>query len=168
MQKGFTITELIIVLVVIGILAGVAVVSYGSFQKRAYDASVQSDLESIAGQLEGYRVRIDSSSPDVEFPRTTTVLETLEIQASKTAYDTAISLNLIYCLDTSSTEPYQAYKLIARSKSGNIYMMNQDGFQTQSLTASNLTTGLCATFGMSQVSNGMSSPGVWQTWVRSS
>jgi prepilin-type N-terminal cleavage/methylation domain-containing protein len=168
MQKGFTVTELLIVIVVIGIIAGLTVAGYSTFQKRAYDASVQSDLESISGQLEGYRVRIDSSSPNVEFPRTTTVLETLEIQASKTAYDTTIPLNMIYCLNTTGTEPYQAYKLVARSKSGAIFMMTQDGFQTHSLTASNLTSGLCATFGMSQVSNGMSSAGVWQTWVRNS
>ena len=50
-QPGFTIVELLIVIVVIGILAAVTVVAYSGIQQRAQAATVQSDLEAAAKQL---------------------------------------------------------------------------------------------------------------------
>ncbi|MDN5274407.1 MAG: ral secretion pathway protein [Candidatus Saccharibacteria bacterium] len=165
MQKGFTVIELVIVIVVIGILATIGILSYGSAQKKAYDASVQSDLESISGELEAYRARVDTANPSQQFPRTKVNLESLEIQATKNAYDTTISYNMIYCITNTGADPYQGYKLIARSKSGSIYLMTQDGFQTNTFTASDLTSTLCSTLGMGLVSNGMYAPNTWQDWV---
>jgi prepilin-type N-terminal cleavage/methylation domain-containing protein len=54
-QKGFTIVELLIVIVVIGILAAITMVAYGSMQQRARDSKRMSDLQAIvkAGQLWG-------------------------------------------------------------------------------------------------------------------
>lgn len=43
---GFTLTELLIVIIVIGILATIAVVSYQGITARANDAVVASDLRS--------------------------------------------------------------------------------------------------------------------------
>jgi general secretion pathway protein G len=168
MQKGFTVIELIIVVVVIGILAAIAIVGYSGSQKKAYDTTVQSDLDSMSGELEGYRARVDTANPNQRFPSSTTNLDTLEIQTAKAGYDTTIPYNLIYCLSTTGTDAYQAYKLIAQSKSGRIFVMTQDGFVANSLTTANLTTGLCATQSMGLQLNGMTTGGTWASWTHAS
>jgi prepilin-type N-terminal cleavage/methylation domain-containing protein len=48
---GFTIVELLIVIVVIGILAAITIVAYNSVQQRAKVATVNSDLSSVAKLL---------------------------------------------------------------------------------------------------------------------
>ena len=47
-QSGFTIVELLIVIVIIGILAAITIVAYGGIQQRARDAQRQSDLAHMA------------------------------------------------------------------------------------------------------------------------
>ena len=54
--KGFTIVEMLIVVVVIGILAGITGVAYGSVQLRAKDTRRQSDAHTITTALELYKM----------------------------------------------------------------------------------------------------------------
>lgn len=53
-QKGFTIVELLIVIVVIGILAAIAFVAYGSVTKKARDSERLSDVKAISSKMEEY------------------------------------------------------------------------------------------------------------------
>ena len=53
-QSGFTIVELLIVIVIIGILAGLVIVTFVGIQQRARNSERQTDINSIASQLEGY------------------------------------------------------------------------------------------------------------------
>jgi prepilin-type N-terminal cleavage/methylation domain-containing protein len=53
-QKGFTIVELLIVIVVIGILAALVLNTFSGVQKRARDTQRQTDVNSISTQLEVY------------------------------------------------------------------------------------------------------------------
>ena len=55
-QEGFTIVELLIVIVVIGILAAITVVAYTGIQQRARVAVLMSDLEQAQTQLEVDRI----------------------------------------------------------------------------------------------------------------
>lgn len=54
-KKGFTLVELMIVIVVIGILASITIVSYSNAQPAARDAKRKSDLQSIAEAIQLYR-----------------------------------------------------------------------------------------------------------------
>lgn len=47
MKKGFTIIELLVVIVVIGILAAISVVAYTGIQRRAQSTQIISDIKSI-------------------------------------------------------------------------------------------------------------------------
>ena len=55
-QRGFTIVELLIVIVVIGILAAIVIVAYSGVQNRAKDTMRTSDIVSVQKALELYRV----------------------------------------------------------------------------------------------------------------
>jgi prepilin-type N-terminal cleavage/methylation domain-containing protein len=49
--RGFTIVELLIVIVVIGILAAITIVAYNGIQQRSRIASLQSDLSQVAKKM---------------------------------------------------------------------------------------------------------------------
>jgi len=53
-KKGFTIVELLVVIVVIGILVGITIVSYGAIQQRARDSERSSDITQIKIALDKY------------------------------------------------------------------------------------------------------------------
>jgi prepilin-type N-terminal cleavage/methylation domain-containing protein len=53
-QSGFTIVELLIVIVVIGILAGLVVTTFNGIQQRGRDTERQTDVKAIHGQVEAY------------------------------------------------------------------------------------------------------------------
>lgn len=54
-QSGFTIVELLIVIVVIGILAAITIVAFNGVQAKAQFARVQSDLNVMKKGLEMYK-----------------------------------------------------------------------------------------------------------------
>lgn len=54
--SGFTIVELLIVIVVIGILAAITVVAYNGVQARARDSKRQNDIAEIQIALELYKI----------------------------------------------------------------------------------------------------------------
>ena len=56
-NKGFTIIELLIVIIIIGILALIGVVAYGNVQESARNSKRQSDVSSIHTALEAYYVQ---------------------------------------------------------------------------------------------------------------
>lgn len=55
-KQGFTIVELLIVVVVIAILAAITIVSYNGIQSRAREAQVQSDTRSLVQAIVAARI----------------------------------------------------------------------------------------------------------------
>ncbi len=53
-QHGFTIVELLIVIVVIGILAGLVLNTFNGVQKKARDQERKTDINAVHGHLENY------------------------------------------------------------------------------------------------------------------
>lgn len=127
-QSGFTIVELLIVIVVIGILAAITVVAFTGIQNRGYDASVRADLRNLAAKVEVYRV--DAS----KYPETVAQLDPLNYKLTKASY--AISpitaTNMTYCYGQNGSD----YGAIALSKSGKIfYMTAGDGNTVREYTS---------------------------------
>jgi prepilin-type N-terminal cleavage/methylation domain-containing protein len=58
--SGFTVVELLIVIVVIGILARLTLVAYNGVQGRARDTQRTSDLQNIADSIKAYRVKYNN------------------------------------------------------------------------------------------------------------
>ena len=61
-QKGFTIVELLIVIVIIGILAAITIVAYNGIQQRSRDAQVISGVEVYRKALKSYEI-VNSAYP---------------------------------------------------------------------------------------------------------
>src|ERR1041384_8245781 len=53
-KQGFTIVELLIVIVVIGILAALVVTTYNGIQQKARDTERKTDINALHGQIEAY------------------------------------------------------------------------------------------------------------------
>lgn len=66
--SGFTIVELLIVIVIIAILAAITIVAYNGIQERSYDTRMASDMSNAARHIKIYQVdndRYPSSNPSV-------------------------------------------------------------------------------------------------------
>ena len=136
-QKGFTIVELLIVIVVIAILAAITIVSYNGIQNRANDSAVQSDLTAFVKKME--MLKIDS--PTGTYPSTLT--SAMGFTFSEDAYGRDDqSRNLRYCYNSST----DSYIMMANSKS-KVYFKAQNG--TVSVTPATYGYGVCILVGLS-------------------
>jgi prepilin-type N-terminal cleavage/methylation domain-containing protein len=115
---GFTVAELLIVIVVIGIIAGIAMISYRGVQLRGHDTAVQDNLSKIA---EGYNNYFTDNNV---YPPADSTLSTAKVQVNRASYDnTATSGAMVYCTNAARSE----YVLLARSKSGKAYYVVSEG-----------------------------------------
>jgi len=166
-RQGFTIVELLIVIVVIAILAAITVVAYNGIQNRAYDSTVQSDLRNAYMKIVAYR-ETDGNGifPDAD----DTELGKAGITASKNAYEAGG--NFLYCFVGRSL-PTGAILLVAKSKSGKVFYYSTTAGAKQ-YTGSNDIGGFAAlcnellpATGITSASAryGALSGGTWRSWV---
>lgn len=138
-QTGFTIVELLIVIVVIGILAAIVIVAYNGVQSRAQDSIVKQDLAALAKQYELYKV--DNGT----YPPSGTELATLNIKVSKSAY--LVSPNATYNLLTCLTSDDMQYVIAASSKSGKRFYVGSASGTVNEYTGPTALTGWTGTNG---------------------
>lgn len=113
-KSGFTIVELLIVIVIIAILAAITIVAYNGIQNRANDTTVQSDLKANAKTLLMYKVDNDTWPTPVQARDYTT-----RLKFSKGSYMTTNNAAL-YCRSVDGSQ----MSLIGKSKSGKTYYIN--------------------------------------------
>lgn len=104
---GFTIVELLIVIVVIGILAAITIVAYNGIQERARATTVSSALSQAANKLAVYQV----DNPDI-YPADKTALEAIGIKDSTSVtyqYTRTASTPNTYCI--TATTGVTSYKI---------------------------------------------------------
>lgn len=58
---GFTIPELLIVVIVIAVLVTTTVTAYRGAQNRTYDAAIQSDIQKLSNQFNIFTPKMDTT-----------------------------------------------------------------------------------------------------------
>ena len=64
-RKGFTLIEILIVVVILGILAAIVVPQFNNASEDAQLSNVRSQLSTVRGQIELYRVRNNGALPEL-------------------------------------------------------------------------------------------------------
>lgn len=146
-QQGFTIVELLIVIVVIAILAAITVVAYNGIQNRANDTAVQSDLAAMAKKIKLYHAENGA------YPVGGAQLATLGLKATKNAYTPFFNgtsyYNIVYCR-MPAVDP-QSFAIVAYGKSGKNYQYNASGQLTEFTGAPTGSAAACAAAGVTLV-----------------
>ncbi len=139
---GFTIVELLIVIVVIAILAAISIVAYTGIQNRANDSTVQSDLRNVGMKVNEY-MAINDTLPSIAW------LISSSVSLAHDAYGNhyANLHNFVYCRVDS---PAPKFVLVAASKSGNVYTYRDGSVR--------VGVGPLATFSTLCPNNGLPSP----------
>ncbi len=158
-SSGFTIVELLIVIVVIAVLARITIVAYNGLQSRAQDTALKADFNAFAKQMEYER---SFNGGGNTFP--TTLTSALGIKFTRSIYGAdAQGRNLCYCVTNTGDN----YVLVGVTKSGNyFYTSPTTGLQS---TPPISGWGDCALLGPAYIFtnpqfDGYSS-GAWTAWV---
>lgn len=132
--KGFTIVEIIVVITVIGLLAGLTFVGYGAWRSSALSAKVKNDLQSAAAAMETERAFGDGYPESV--PSSFTPSEGVTLTGGSADGAT-------YCIAGSSAEdPSVVFHITEQTKTaepteGGCPVMAASGDYIQTITSSN-------------------------------
>ncbi len=165
-QTGFTIVELLIVIVVIGILAAISIVAYNGIQNRTNDAAVRSDLRNFGMKMQEYMV--DNGRPVPlgvsTSPTTGEMLDTLNIKVNQNAYGAHYAVgsgyNFIYCQNG------QNFAIVAGSKSGNVFAYRSTSGLVDNGAPLKTYTDTCADQGVPSFGTWGFSNGSWSAWTQ--
>lgn len=115
-QKGFTIVELLIVIVVIGILAAIVIVAFNGIQTRANNTIVESNLTNASKSIEMFKAEKD------RYPASAS--DYSAVKASGLKLKSTIGNTLLYCVDTANPATYM---IIAYAYPSKTYVWKSDG-----------------------------------------
>ncbi len=161
---GFTIVELLIVIVVVAILAALSYVGYTAISNRAHDSVIVSDLSNFAKAANIFYAENGTYPSVAEIGS-----DVLKLKPTKSSYDT-VGYNLYYCTDAPRNGgSHSKFGFAAKSKSGKNFYASSVGSGVAS--AGNMFAGYaCDPIGVGQVSGNLQyaynrTTGTWSSWA---
>ena len=169
-MKGFTIVELLIVIVIVGILAAISIITYSGIQNQAHETAVQTDLKNIGTILTQDQITSSTGQPATADSAGLTG----KMKVSKSSYNTVgmSSGMFAYCRNN------EVFAILARSKTNRTYMFDSTSGSVRIVSNTGNLTTLCtdvARGNISAVSDGYAavwilhptaySPDIWAPWV---
>lgn len=130
-QKGFTIVELLIVIVVIAILAAISIVAYTGIQNRARTSTAQTIAKEFANKAEIYAADHDGRYPTLDELTAATGTAALSESAkgkaiASTAVTEALPVSYVVCdSDQGVRVQYLDYANKPNLATGNGAVLNQ-------------------------------------------
>lgn len=186
-HQGFTIVELLIVIVVLAVLASISFVAYQGIQTRAHNSALQNDLTQFARKIQliaadtgtipaGGMIKQTASAPSTGSVIQSPGGVTMKVTQSSYFYTEATSggmANFIYCSGPSLVSGQTVFSIVATSRSGVMHRYNSSSGAT-TIIATNASTP-----GVVQACNGIDYPqsfsygffvnsGGWQSWMSNS
>lgn len=161
--RGFTIVELLIVIVVIAILAAISVAAYSSIQHRARTSAVHTDLSSAKKKLALFRV------DNGRYPASTTELIDAGISISDNSnYDIRTGYsNFYYCLDVAN-DNFALGVRVAGSPTYSFYVTSVDAITPfTGLISGSTTCGALGLPGATAADGAFLTYGITATGIRS-
>lgn len=139
--RGFTIVELLIVIVIIAILAAITIVAYNGIQTRAYKSAVQSDYSNTVKTTEAYYY--DPALSTSTYPFSATTITQAGVKLTKANYTAAV-----WCYSSA----HDAWALVADTRDGGTYYVSNTQRTMTTFTANKVqgTSGgvTCPVLGM--------------------
>ena len=163
-MAGLTLVELLVVMSVIAVLAGIVLVGYNAVQGRTFDTAVQADLAGNAKTLTEYYSNNGVFPTEVQLAGLTA-----KLGFTTTSYETA-SNAVLYCRSADGSK----MSLIGASKTGKVYYVTNT-YRTPQVLSVSFPQGMaadCTNSGITDPSNGTSgnwihvSASGWDSWVK--
>ncbi len=123
--SGFTIVELLIVIVVIAILAAISIVAYTGIQTRARNSIVEQNLSNTVKALEMYNAEFGN------YPYTST--DAAKVKSNGLVLTSTQGNILLYCVDTASPN---AWLILANGFPSTVYRWTSGGERNSNSGAS--------------------------------
>lgn len=160
-QKGFTVVELIIVIVVIAVLIALTLLGFNGVRSRTQEVSVQNDMKNISKQVEVFR--LDRG----RYPAASTLQE-LGIKVNKSTYGVnPTGATIFYCVDSAGA----VYSIVARVKSTKLLQYLSSTGEITTYSGSGTAPQLCLDSGVPGTTSnvtytGFTEDGAWFPWVQ--